>query len=135
MINSPEEFIKLRNSNIPAEYNRAKIEDASIDVWFDLIQSYPDMRVWVARNKTIPREIIVYLSKDSDPIVRHAICSKYPLDTDIYLLFSQDPDEGIRSRLTFNKKLPLSILKEMSENDPSEFVRSQALDRYKQRIS
>lgn len=135
MINSPEEFIKLRNSNIPAEYNRAKIEDASIDVWFDLIQSYPDMRVWVARNKTIPREIIVCLSKDSDPIVRHAICSKYPLDTDIYLLFSQDPDEGIRSRLTFNKKLTLSILKEMSENDPSEFVRSQALDRYKQRIS
>lgn len=135
MINSPEEFIKLRNSNIPAEYNRAKIEDASIDVWFDLIQSYPDMRVWVARNKTIPREIIVYLSKDSDPIVRHTICSKYPLDTDIYLLFSQDPDEGIRSRLTFNKKLTLSILKEMSENDPSEFVRSQALDRYKQRIS
>ncbi|WP_449567207.1 hypothetical protein [Lelliottia nimipressuralis] len=135
MINSPEEFIKLRNSNIPAEYNRAKIEDASIDVWFDLIQTYPDMRVWVARNKTIPRDIIVCLSKDSDPIVRHAICSKYPVDTDIYLLFSQDPDEGIRSRLTFNKKLPLSILKEMSENDPSEFVRSQALDRYKQRIS
>jgi hypothetical protein len=56
MINSPEEFIELRNSNIPAEYNRAKIEDASIDVWFDLIQSYPDMRVWVARNKIIPRD-------------------------------------------------------------------------------
>lgn len=135
MINSPEEFIELRNSDIPAEYNRAKIEGASIEVWFDLIERYPDMRVWVARNKTIPREIIACLSKGSNPIVRHAICSKHPLDTDKYLLFSQHPDESVRSRLTFNKKLPLSILKEMSEKDPSEFVRSQALDRYNQRIS
>ncbi|WHP32006.1 hypothetical protein QMG90_03415 [Trabulsiella odontotermitis] len=135
MINSSKEFIELRNSDFPAECNRAKIEGAPIEVWFELIEKYPDMRVWVARNKAIPREIIVYLSKDSDPIVRHAICSKYPLDMDIYLLFSKDPDEGIRSRLTFNKKLPLAILKEMSENDPSEFVRSQAIDKYKQRVS
>ncbi|WP_330986344.1 MULTISPECIES: hypothetical protein [Enterobacterales] len=135
MINSPEEFIALRNSEVPAEYHRAQIEGASIDVWFELIEKHPEMKVWVARNKAIPREVIVRLSRDHDPIVRHAICSKYPLDMDIYLLFSKDPDEGIRASLTFNKKLPISILKEMSENDSSEFVRSQALDRYKQRIS
>lgn len=135
MINSPEEFIELRNSNTPAEYSRAGMESAPITVWYELIEKHPEMRVWVARNRTIPREIIDCLSKDSDPLVRNAICSKYPLDIDIYLLFSKDSDEGIRSRLTFNKKLPLSILKEMSENDPSEFVRSQAKNRYNQRTS
>ncbi|MGS2871677.1 hypothetical protein [Enterobacter huaxiensis] len=135
MINSPEEFIELRNSDVSAKYNRTGTEEAPISVWNDLIEKHPEMRVWVARNRTIPREIIGRLSKDNDPIVRDAICSKYPLDMDIYLLLSKDSDEGIRARLTYNKGLPLAILKEMSENDPSDFVRSQALDKYKQRVS
>ncbi|MGK9172783.1 hypothetical protein KXR87_06095 [Yokenella regensburgei] len=135
MINSPEEFIELRNSDTFVKYNRASTEEAPISVWNEIIAKNPEMRVWVARNRTIPREIIGRLSKDNDPLVRDAICSKYPLDIDIYLLFSRDLDEGIRTRLTYNKGLPLAILKEMSENDPSDFVRSQSLDKYNQRVS
>lgn len=100
----------------------------------DLIENHHDMKVWVARNKSIPKEIINILSRDINPIVRDAISSKYPLDFDIYLLLSKDPDDGIRVRLTYNKKLPTSILKEMADNDPSEFVRKEARLKYKQRI-
>ncbi|NIF23091.1 hypothetical protein [Candidatus Pantoea multigeneris] len=133
MINSAEEFIELRDSDTPAKYNRAGKDDAPVSVWWDLIEKYPHMRVWVARNRNIPKEIIHHLSKDDDPIVRDAICSKYPLDIELYLLFSKDSDEGVRARLTFNKGLPMDILKDISENDSSEFVRSQAVDNYKRR--
>jgi hypothetical protein len=135
MISSSEEFLELRNSDNPAEYNRAGTESAPTSVWWNLIQEHPQMRVWVARNRTIPKEIIYHLSEDDDPIVRDAICSKYPLDMDIYILLSRDLDEGIRARLTYNKGLPLAILKDMSEKDPSDFVRNQALEKYKQRVS
>ncbi|AKH62501.1 MULTISPECIES: hypothetical protein [Photorhabdus] len=135
MIHTIEEFVRLRNSNIPAEYMRAGVDEAPLLIWKELIEKKPDMRVWVARNKTIPKEIIVALSKDDNPIVRDAIAAKYPLDMDIYLSLSKDPDEGIRARLTYNKGLPISILKEMSESDPSDFVKSQAIDRYQQRIT
>lgn len=52
------------------------------------------MRVWVARNRTIPKKIVDLLSKDLDPLVRDAIFSKYPLDIGIYILLSKDVDEG-----------------------------------------
>lgn len=71
---SPEEFIELRNSNLPVEYSRTEMEGAPITVWYELIEKYPEMKVWVARNRTTPREIIDCLSKDSDPLVRNAIC-------------------------------------------------------------
>ena len=134
MINTTSEFIKLRNSDIPAEYNRTGIEEAPIDVWMELIENHPDMKVWVARNKSIPMEIINILSLDNDPVIRDAISSKYPLDIEIYQLFSKDADEGIRAKLTYNKGLPLFILKDMAKNDPSEFVRTEAKSRYDKRM-
>lgn len=133
MIYSAKEFVRLRTSDIPDEYNRTGIEDAPISVWLNIIKKYPEMRVWVARNRTIPKKIVDLLSRDPDPLVRDAICSKYPLDIGLYILLSKDVDEGVRSRLTYNKELPLSILKEMPENDPGEFVRNQALDKYNKR--
>ena len=135
MIYTTEEFIRLRNSHIPSEYNRAGTDEAPLSVWLNLIENVHEMKVWVARNRSIPKEIIYILSNDDDPVVRDAIASKYPLDIEIYLRLSQDSDEGIRAKLTYNKALPISILKEMSESDPSDFVRSQATDRYKQRTN
>lgn len=133
MIKNSSEFISLRNSEIFSEYNRASTEDAPLEVWLEIIENHPDMKVWVARNKSIPSEIINVLSSDVNPLIRDAISSKYPLDFDIYLLLSKDPDEGIRARLTYNKKLPISILNAMAENDPSEFVRNEAKLRIEQR--
>ena len=104
-------------------------------VWMELIENHHDMKVWVARNRTIPKEIINILSRDADPIVRDAISSKYSLDLDIYLLLSKDPDEGIRAKLAYNKGLPNFILKEMAENDISEFVRNEARLKYEQRTN
>ena len=58
MINSAEEFILLRNSETRDEYIRAASEDASDLVWIDIISRFPEMREWVAYNKTVPLNIL-----------------------------------------------------------------------------
>ena len=57
MIKTAEEFVNLRCSEHPDEYSRAARETAGINVWYDVIQKYPDMKEWVAYNKTTPKEI------------------------------------------------------------------------------
>ena len=54
MIKSAGEFVKLRNSDVPEEYNRSATEEADELVWLEIIKKFPDMRSWVAHNKTIP---------------------------------------------------------------------------------
>lgn len=134
MILSAEEFVRLRESEDPSEYIRSGVDTAELSVWLDIIYKYPEMKVWVARNRTVPPEIIRLLAKDNDPLVRGSISRKYPLEDDLYHDLSRDIDEGIRAGLTYNKKIPIDILKYMSENDPSEFVKEVALEKYNQRI-
>ena len=134
MILSAEEFVRLRESEDPSEYIRSGVDTAELSVWLDIIYKYPEMRVWVARNRTVPPEVIRLLAKDNDPLVSGSISRKYPLEDDLYHDLSRDIDEGIRAGLTYNKKIPIDILKYMSENDSSEFVKEVALEKYNQRI-
>jgi hypothetical protein len=32
-------------------------------VWYELIKNFPEKKVWIAHNKTIPYEILEYLSE------------------------------------------------------------------------
>lgn len=134
MIETAEEFIKLRTSSKSEEYLRAGREEASNEVWLELIENYPDMRVWVARNRTINKDIKIVLSKDKDPLVRSAIATKYPLDRELYCQLSKDTNEVVRSDIAYNKKTPLDILKKMSEEDSVEVVRQKAKKNYDKRV-
>ena len=134
MILSAEEFVRLRESEDPSEYIRSGVDTAELSVWLDIIYKHPEMKVWVARNRTVPPEVIRLLAKDNDPLVSGSISRKYPLEDDLYHDLSRDIDEGIRAGLTYNKKIPIDILKYMSENDSSEFVKEVALEKYNQRI-
>ncbi len=76
MINSAEEFTTLRTSSDPALYGRAAHDHASIDTWLDLITHFPEMRTWVAHNKTVPLEILRILARDPAPQVRACVADK-----------------------------------------------------------
>ena len=45
MINSAEEFVRLRSSELPEEYWRAAHEEVPDAVWLDVIARFPDMRL------------------------------------------------------------------------------------------
>ena len=64
MILCAEDFIRLRTREVKAEYNRAAQEAAPMDVWLEIVSTYPRMRVWVAKNKTIPMKVPHCLAGD-----------------------------------------------------------------------
>ncbi|MGF9754534.1 hypothetical protein AAII07_04985 [Microvirga sp. 0TCS3.31] len=76
MIESAEEFVRLRTSTDPAEYRRAAHEEAAERTWIEVIERYPDMRSWVAHNKTVPLSILKILRHDADEQVRLTVTSK-----------------------------------------------------------
>ena len=76
VIDSAEEFVRLRTSDAPADYNRAARDEASENTWHDIIERFPDMRFWVAQNKTVPLSVLEVLRNDADERVQHMVTSK-----------------------------------------------------------
>lgn len=131
MITSPEEFVALRTSENPEVYERSTHETASEEVWFAIIEQYPDMKRWVVHNKTIPLSILERLVTDPDWRVRHAIAMKRKATPLILEQLVHDPDESIRFAVARNAKTPLSILQKLS-HDPWERVAEKAKSRIEQ---
>jgi hypothetical protein len=76
VIESAEEFVRLRVSDDPAEYGRAASEAASVETWLEVVDRFPDMRYWVAHNKTVPLEVLEVLRHDPDEQVRWMVLQK-----------------------------------------------------------
>jgi len=114
MIKDADEFYRLRNSELPEEYNRAANELAELETWLDVIEKYPDMKVWVIQNKTIQIEILEKLIKDVDPKVRSAIARKRKINDMIFKLLANDTDENVKYSLICNTKIGLEYLKNIS---------------------
>jgi hypothetical protein len=115
VITTAEEFVRLRESDQPDEYQRAAHEEAPAEVWQDVISRYPHMRRWVAHNKTVPIEVLEILAKDSDPAVRSTVAMKRKLTAALQWLLAADPDEGVRERLANNAKATREALKTIAE--------------------
>ena len=104
MIESAKEFIDLRMSEVKEEYDRSAQEEASLETWHELVSEYPEMREWVAHNKTVPLEILEKLSCDRDAKVRWVVATKRKLSKELQLALAQDSDESVRLRIAFNAK-------------------------------
>ena len=128
MITDAEEFVSLRQSENPDLYLRAATDSASDDVWRDVIAKFPQMKRWVAHNKTISIEILEVLARDVDAEVRAAVASKNKLSSQLYELLASDRDDSVRQRIAYNKNTPREILEKLC-NDPSELVAKASLDR------
>lgn len=128
MIESAEEFHRLRTSDVPEEYYRAAHEEAPLSVWRDVMLRFPEMRFWVAQNKTVPVEILELLVHDPDPRVRHMVAMKRKLPEHLQLRLAHDPDEGIRLAIACNAKATPEVLHILLADDWSE-VRENAKTR------
>src|ERR1017187_4988954 len=111
MINSAKEFVDLRTSERPDDYLRAARESAPLEVWFDIVGKYPEMKVWVARNKTVPMQVLEQLAVDVDPRIRVAVAMKNKLSKDLMLTLSKDSDSSVRERIAYNKNASDDVLR------------------------
>ena len=126
MINSAEEFVRLRVSEIPAEYGRAGNEEASLATWMDVIRRFPDMKQWVIHNKTIHLEVLELMAQDRSPAIRARVAEKRKLSTELFDALSKDQSESVRVRLAHNQKAPTEVLTALA-NDEVEMVRHAAM--------
>lgn len=129
MIESAEEFVALRASSDPDEYGRAANDAASTDVWLDVVKERPDMRFWVAQNKTVPLEVLEVLASDNDERVRRMVASKRKLSRELFEKLARDADETIRACVARNAKVPLDVRDRLAR-DPSRLVREAASQRH-----
>lgn len=125
MMHSAEEFVSLRTSDDRLMYERASTEQASVETWTEVIIRFPEMRKWVAHNKTVPLEILRVLARDADPSVRSSVADKRKLDRELFDGLSRDPDESVRARIAWNKKTPADIIERLTR-DELPFVRDAA---------
>jgi hypothetical protein len=121
MIQSPEEFVRLRKSSDPEEYRLAANEPAPLSVWEGVVEKFPEMKIWVIHNKTIPIEILRQLWQDPDPLVREAIARKRKCPGDILMSFARDEDLSVRIAVAYNEKTPKDAL-DFLTNDTSASV-------------
>jgi len=132
MIRSADEFVALRTSHDPTEYRRAAHECADDVIWLEVIVRYPEMREWVARNKTTSAEILRILSRDPDVDVRWAVANVRRLPQDVFDSLSRDTDSSVRTSVALNRKAPASVLDRLS-TDPHEDVAKAAQERLLER--
>jgi hypothetical protein len=132
MIRSVAEFIYLRNSDDPDDQSRAALDAADDAVWLAVIKHHPDLRKWVAHNKTIPMSIVRLLIDDPDPATRRWVAGKRKLDRAMFVALAGDPDEGVRHALTANAKVPPDLLRKLAD-DPVELVAIDAKQRLERR--
>jgi len=111
MITSADEFIRLRTSTSKDEYDRAAHEEAPLDVWWDLVRNYPDMKFWVIHNKTVPVEILEALSTDEASSVRSAVARKRKTPHAVLERLARDPDGSVRHSVACNAKTPVEVLR------------------------
>ena len=117
MINSAEEFKRLRESEIQNEYYRAATDKASIDVWNEVLTKYPDLAFWVAQNKTIPIEVLYTLTDNDNVDVRCMVARKRKIDDTIFEKLKEDIDESVRHALICNTKLSIEKKQQIKTSD------------------
>jgi hypothetical protein len=122
MIESAEEFIQLRGSGDPAEYGRAAHDQASDDVWLDVIRRFPEYRFWVAHNKTVPVSILRILAADSDERVRGMVARKRKLPSELVVFLARDSSESVRAATARHRKASPEVLSALA-HDSSPIVR------------
>lgn len=110
MIETVAEFIRLVESDDPDERRRSAWEDALPQVWKSLVEDHPDMRYWVAHNRTVPEEVLRILAADPEWRVRHRVASRRSCPSDILELLSNDTHDSIASLVAGHQNTPSSAL-------------------------
>lgn len=114
VIETADEFIRLVESDDPAERRRAAWETADLRVWMTLVTEHPEMRFWVAHNRTIPQEVMRVLAADEDWRVRDRIATKNSCPSDILEALSSDSHDAVASAVAGHPNTPSSALRRLA---------------------
>jgi len=124
VIESADEYERLRKSLDHKESERCIYDTAPLDVWFEVIRRWsgPETKTksWVIHNKTIPLEVLAYLANDEDRDVREDVASKRKLSLPLFEKLSRDINKYVRRAIAGNPKVPIHILERLADDDSEE---------------
>jgi hypothetical protein len=126
MIGCAEEFARLRLSESLAEQVRATHEEASLEVWLDVVARFPELREWVVHNKTVPLQVLERLCTDPSANVRRAVAAKRKLTSELRSILATDADATVRASVARNAKCQPELLRLLAA-DPVALVSEAAL--------
>lgn len=136
MIKSADAFYKLRTSDNPDEYNQSSYDDIPIEISYEIINKYPNMKTWVIHNKKVPIEVLEHLSNDKDPDIRSDIAMKRKIiGTPIFYKLSKDKNENVRYALACNSKITVELFSKIDSTGSQWFqnklleIQSEKFDR------
>ncbi|MFY1672570.1 hypothetical protein ACN27G_21820 [Plantactinospora sp. WMMB334] len=132
MIETVAEFIRLVESDDPDERRRSTWEDALPQVWKTLVDDHPEMRFWVAHNRTVPEEILRILAVDPEWRVRHRVASRRSCPSGILELLSNDTYDSVASLVAGHPNAPSSALRRLAKY-PWDQVSEKAIRRLTER--
>ncbi|MFB7429629.1 hypothetical protein ACFC0K_40900 [Streptomyces hydrogenans] len=125
-IKTAADFVRLVESDDPEERQLAAWDDAPLPVWKSVIENYPDMRFWVAHNRTTPAEILRTLAGDSDWRVRHRIASRASCPGEILEMLSRDSHDSVASAVAGHPRTPVAAIQHLADH-PWNQVREKAI--------
>lgn len=131
MIDSPADFHRFWMSGNPMLRHRLTHDEASVETWRAVIASLPEARATVARNKTLPPELLIVLAGDEDPRVREEVAGRRGLPRSAQETLISDAEMLVRHRLAFNATLAADLRARLEE-DEDETVRHAAQQRGEQ---
>jgi hypothetical protein len=109
MIQSAEEFVRLRSSKDVRTWLSAYSEPAPEAVWMDVIARHPELKGDVASNRTAPDSIVRLLAADPDHGVRAVVSRRSDLPADLIERLSQDRDDGVRWTIAGNLRTAAAV--------------------------
>ncbi|MES5820642.1 hypothetical protein [Streptomyces sp. RG80] len=124
-ITSVAEFIRLRESEDPAEYRRSAWAAMALPLWWDLVRNHPDMRFWAAHNKTVPTEILAELVKDPDWRVRDRVAGKRRCPPELLERLVDDPHDAVRRVVAGHRHSPRWVVARLVD-DPWPVIAQEA---------
>lgn len=130
MVRTAEGFKQLSESEVYEEYNRATQEEASIEVWKEVLRKYPELAFWVVQNKTIQIEILKELATNPDSNVRCMVARKRKITNEIFDLLKVDKEESVQHALICNTKIPMEQ-KLTIRTDHSEWLKNELNEKIK----
>ncbi|MEU5337807.1 hypothetical protein AB0G51_31455 [Streptomyces asoensis] len=120
MIETAEEFVRLRNSSDPQECRRATVEEVPTKIWMEVVDRYPEERVAVVQNKTVPLAVLKILIDDPDARVRFMVAMKRKLSPDLLERLAHDVDESVRLRVAQHRNTSRETLEYLRNDSWSE---------------
>ena len=99
-ITTADEFIRLRTSDNRLDNERSEWAAMPSPVWQELLSEHPEMKFWLAHNRTTPPEILAELARDADWRVRHRVAQKNACPPELRELLSHDEHDAVRSAAT-----------------------------------